>query len=221
MALSGKCPPIVGTLELIERTAYYAFLDIALALIPVTFVCSLQLSRKKKTSVCLLLSLGVCAGVCAIIKLTKLPELGARDDTTWNTTPLFIWNANEINLVIIAACIPSLRPLFVTLFGGTVSTPSSRSLSAPASRKKSLPIIVASHDHFHALQPLSRASTVDKYGWRDGDSEKETLPGNNITRTIDLDVESQHPRTSVHFHGDANKEASFVSGEREVVGIAY
>ncbi|MCJ1405183.1 hypothetical protein MMC11_008409 [Xylographa trunciseda] len=201
-------------------SAYYAFLDITLALIPITFVCSLQLSRKKKTSICLLLSLGVIAGVCAFIKLTKLPELGARDDTTWNTTPLFIWNANEINLVIIAACIPSLRPLFITLLGGTVSTPSSRSLSAPTSRKKSVPIIISPHDHLHALKLRSRANTVDKYGWRDGDSEKEILPGNRIIRTIDVDVESQCARASVHFC-EVNTETHLVNGEGNVVGLAY
>ncbi|MCJ1438212.1 hypothetical protein MMC27_007599 [Xylographa pallens] len=161
------------------------------------------------------------AGVCAFIKFTKIPELGARDDTTWNTTDLFIWNANEINLVIIAACIPSLRPLFKTLFGGTVSTPSSHAISASTSRKKSTPIIIPPNDPLHALSPRSRANTVDKYGWSDGDSEKETLRGNKIIRTTDVDVESQYTRTSVHFYGDPKKETNVTSREGEVVGLAY
>ncbi|MCJ1293982.1 hypothetical protein MMC34_005539 [Xylographa carneopallida] len=203
-------------------SAYYGLLDIALAIIPVTLVCSLQLNRKKKISVCLLLSLGVLAGVSAFIKFTKIPELGARDDTTWNTTDLFIWNAIEINLVIIAACIPSLRPLFINLFGGTVSSkPPSRALSASTSRKNFIPIVILPYDRFHALGPQPRASTVDQHGWSDGDSEKDTLPGNKM-RTTEVDVESQHIRTSVHFSEGSKKDTSVTSSRKgELVGLAY
>ena len=156
-----------------------------------------------------------------------------------NTTDLFIWNASvynsrshspsanalisiEINLVIIAACIPSLRPLFINLFGGTVSSkPPSRALSASTSRKNFIPIVILPYDRFHALGPQPRASTVDQHGWSDGDSEKDTLPGNKM-RTTEVDVESQHIRTSVHFSEGSKKDTSVTSSRKgELVGLAY
>lgn len=82
---------------------------------------------------CLLTIFMFSAAVCAVVKTSKLPKLDVRGDLTcmlsilsrcrktcWSligeTVPLWIWNSNEINLVIWAACIPTLRPLFLVLF---------------------------------------------------------------------------------------------------------
>ncbi|MCJ1285987.1 hypothetical protein MMC26_005329 [Xylographa opegraphella] len=205
-------------------TVYYALLDIALALIPISFVCSLQLSARKKLSICLLLSLGLLAGVCAFIKMTKIPELGARDDTTWNTTDLFIWNANEINLVIIAACIPSLRPLLASLRGdGPASAPSSsRARSASTSRNRFIPVVVLPYDRFHALG--TRDGHVgggggggdgrERYAWSeagaDGDSEKGALALQGVGLGVEM---ARRPP-----EGDGGWKGPDRSG---VVGLAY
>ncbi|MCJ1292579.1 hypothetical protein MMC34_004130 [Xylographa carneopallida] len=90
---------------------YAAFQDLALAIIPITFIYKLQLSLHKRLSLCLVLGVGAFASICAIIKTTKLSELGSSADFTWNTLPLFIWTANELNIVIVGACIPAVYPL--------------------------------------------------------------------------------------------------------------
>ncbi|MCJ1432446.1 hypothetical protein MMC27_001802 [Xylographa pallens] len=93
---------------------YAAFQDLALAIIPITFIYKLQLSLHKRLSLCLVLGVGAFASICAIIKTTKLSELGSSSDFTWNTLPLFIWTANELNIVIIGACIPAVYPLLTS-----------------------------------------------------------------------------------------------------------
>ena len=63
-----------------SATVYFAFLDFALALYPITVFWTLQMSLKKKIGVCLLLSLGVVAGGVAVEKTTRIPDLGKRKD---------------------------------------------------------------------------------------------------------------------------------------------
>ena len=45
-----------------------------------------------------------------------LHTLTAKSDLTWRTTEFLIWNANEVNIIIYCACLPTLQPLFRTFF---------------------------------------------------------------------------------------------------------
>ncbi|KAL8718292.1 MAG: hypothetical protein Q9225_004555 [Loekoesia sp. 1 TL-2023] len=56
------------------------------------------------------------AGVCAAIKTSQLRTVAKKTDITWKTAPYLLWNALEVNIIIIAACIPTLRPLFLVVF---------------------------------------------------------------------------------------------------------
>ncbi|MCJ1414472.1 hypothetical protein MMC32_000798 [Xylographa parallela] len=118
---------------------YAAFQDLALAIIPITFIYRLQLSLHKRLSLCLVLGVGAFASICAIIKTTKLSELGSSADFTCthintehtasfhldsasptpnlphrNTTDLSPSSSNELNIVIIGACIPAVYPLLTS-----------------------------------------------------------------------------------------------------------
>ncbi|KAI4239982.1 MAG: hypothetical protein L6R40_005414 [Gallowayella cf. fulva] len=53
--------------------SYWAFLDFALAIIPIDVIWKLQLSTKKKMGLSLLLSAGIFAGICAAVKTSKIP----------------------------------------------------------------------------------------------------------------------------------------------------
>jgi len=95
---------------------WLAFIDLALALLPITIIWNLQLDWHKKAGLSILMGFGVCAFICAVIKTTKLPELNARGDLTFITVSLWIWTANETHVIILAASIPTLRPLYLTVF---------------------------------------------------------------------------------------------------------
>ena len=62
------------------------------------------------------MGMGIFAFICAVLKTSKLPELNARADITFITVSLWIWTANETNVLILAASIPTLRPLYLILF---------------------------------------------------------------------------------------------------------
>ncbi|CAD6588649.1 MAG: hypothetical protein ASARMPREDX12_003397 [Alectoria sarmentosa] len=115
---TGNCwnPIPVNTWDLVIAS-YWAFLDFALAFIPVDIVWKLQLSLRKKLLLTLLLGMGVFAGICAAVKTSKVPiTVKAKTDITWKTIELLMWNGIEMNVIIIAACIPTLRPIFLILF---------------------------------------------------------------------------------------------------------
>lgn len=95
-----------------------AFMDLVLAAIPVHMIWSLQqMDKKKKLAICGLLSTGWTAFGFSIVKTIQLENIANRDDITWATVWLFVWNAFEINIVITAACIPTLVPLYEVLNG--------------------------------------------------------------------------------------------------------
>lgn len=59
--------------------------------------------------------MGVLAGACACVKAGKVPiTVHPNEDLTWNTIQLLLWNGMEMNVIIIAACVPALRPLFIS-----------------------------------------------------------------------------------------------------------
>ncbi|KAL8827510.1 MAG: hypothetical protein Q9191_003139 [Dirinaria sp. TL-2023a] len=115
-------PHPINTWNLVIAS-YWAFLDFALALIPVDMIWKLQLTLRRKLLVSCLLGMGVFAGICASVKTSKVPiTVNAKADITWATVELLMWNGIEMNVIIIAACIPTLRPLFLILLRR--STPS-------------------------------------------------------------------------------------------------
>ncbi|XDG01720.1 hypothetical protein ABKA04_001335 [Annulohypoxylon sp. FPYF3050] len=95
---------------------FSGFVDLYLAAWPASVLFSLQLNIRKKVALCFALGLGSVACIVAIYKTTRLPGL-ADSDFTYATSDLTIWTCVEGASVIIATCIPILRPLVEMIFG--------------------------------------------------------------------------------------------------------
>ncbi|KAF2679290.1 hypothetical protein K458DRAFT_314560 [Lentithecium fluviatile CBS 122367] len=91
--------------------AYSAFWDFALALLPWFIIWKLQMNKKEKLGVAIAMSLGVLAGVTAILKTSYLPGMGHWQDFTWQSSNLLIWSGAESTTTIVSASIPFLRVL--------------------------------------------------------------------------------------------------------------
>ncbi|KAL9065556.1 MAG: hypothetical protein Q9161_008160 [Pseudevernia consocians] len=70
----------------------------------------------KKVNLSLIMSVGIFAAVCGVIKATKVSEAVTSNDVTWSDVPLLIWSCVEVNVVTMAACAPAIRPLYLILF---------------------------------------------------------------------------------------------------------
>ncbi|KAE8377565.1 hypothetical protein BDV26DRAFT_304860 [Aspergillus bertholletiae] len=89
-----------------------AFSDLILAIYPLRTIAGLQIARKVKIGLSCVLSLGIIAMAAAIVKTIYLASLTERADFPWDTADLSIWTAVEQYLIIIAACMPTMTPLF-------------------------------------------------------------------------------------------------------------
>jgi hypothetical protein len=81
--MDGTCwDPTVTLNYNIFASAYSALTDITLAMLPWKFLWSLQMKRSEKMGVGLAMSMGVFAGITAIVKTTKLPTVLSADIST-------------------------------------------------------------------------------------------------------------------------------------------
>ncbi|KAL2211772.1 hypothetical protein CC79DRAFT_1393048 [Sarocladium strictum] len=91
--------------------SYSAATDFALALLPWAMLWRLNMKKREKGGVAVAMSLGIFAGIVAIVKAAHLAGSSSDPDITWSVAPLLWWAGTENGLIIIAACVPTLRPL--------------------------------------------------------------------------------------------------------------
>ena len=97
--------------------SFSALSDLVLALFPTVIIWNLQMRLSVKIGIASAMGLGVFAAAAAIVKTYELRLLNAKSDFTYETTGLIIWFSTEMYVIIIAACVPTLRPLLPLLHG--------------------------------------------------------------------------------------------------------
>ncbi|KAL4946433.1 hypothetical protein BDV06DRAFT_182541 [Aspergillus oleicola] len=116
-SIQGNCWPQSIFYDFMYWTsAYTTMTDIILAIVPITVFWKLQMRRSTKIGVCIMMGLTLLSAVVTIVKATYLPLFTDVEDPLYNVTPLVVWGLVEQNVVIVAACIPTLRPFFRRAF---------------------------------------------------------------------------------------------------------
>lgn len=87
-----------------------------LALFPNLIIWNLQLKFRIKLGLAAIMSLGLIAVIASIVKTVELKNLST-PDFAYNATDLVYWYITENWVIVIAACIPTLKPLFLVLTG--------------------------------------------------------------------------------------------------------
>lgn len=196
------------------QDAWNALTDFALALFPTLIIGQLQMRASLKLGLIGLMSLGVFAGVITIVKSIEFRIL-YKDPThsSYTQSDIFIWTVVQEYVVIIAASIASIKPLFGSrgksgkvfgtsygigswgrrlLFTRHSSKPTTRAstrMNAPAG--SFVPLDgknIRLETSFETLNP-SR-----KKGGGDSDSgeyilQEQGVPARNIRRTTEWDVD--------------------------------
>ncbi|KAK2597211.1 hypothetical protein N8I77_013072 [Diaporthe amygdali] len=85
--------------------------------IPVPMLWNINVNRRTRISLFGVLGLGCFACACAIIRFTYVSTYGKLGDWLWDSQYLSTWSVLEMNVGIIAASLPSLRPLFKKFLG--------------------------------------------------------------------------------------------------------
>ncbi|KAL9583198.1 MAG: hypothetical protein Q9212_002848 [Teloschistes hypoglaucus] len=95
--------------------SYTAFTDVFLAFVPIVAFWRLQLRPKAKIILYVLMSSTMIAAACAFIRIAYISQLADPTDYTYSSVKHTMWAVLEGNAIIIATCIPGLRPFFKLL----------------------------------------------------------------------------------------------------------
>ncbi|KAK0387077.1 hypothetical protein NLU13_5390 [Sarocladium strictum] len=105
------------------NTAFNIFTDVLCATFPIPIIWGLQMKRKTRFYLIGVLSLGYAAVGLGVAKAVYQIGFGSNKDKTFNSWVTF-WGFMQLNVGIIAACAPSLKPLVSKALG--LSTVDSR-----------------------------------------------------------------------------------------------
>lgn len=117
--LERQCFPVENLLYF--STAFSAFTDVVLCILPLPFFWRLDISRKEKSIVSCLFCLGLFAAAASIVRLTTLGRLRNINATMVAITALN-WSVAEVITGIVCACLPCLKPLLNRLVPGRFFT---------------------------------------------------------------------------------------------------
>ena len=90
--------------------------DLIITLLPIYMLWSLNMNRKKKFFIGIMLAVGGLGVIATIVRLKTLSAFGNLSDPAWTYTPLVYWTTVELAAGIIASCLPAVRILLERSF---------------------------------------------------------------------------------------------------------
>ncbi|EQB56978.1 hypothetical protein GCG54_00002953 [Colletotrichum gloeosporioides] len=90
--------------------------DIIIVVIPIPLIRTLQISRKQKIALIMVFAVGGFVCITSIIRLRSLYEISISPDTSRDGVHIATWSGIEINVAIICASAPALKPLIAKAF---------------------------------------------------------------------------------------------------------
>ncbi|KAJ5975644.1 hypothetical protein N7481_009351 [Penicillium waksmanii] len=119
----GKCVNI--NVFYLANAALNIFTDLLTYTLPIRVIFKLQMPRKQKIALALILCLGLFACVSSIIRITYIPAMLTSPDATYAISGAMYWSVIETNVGIFAASIPSFKAIasrFLPRFIGEYSS---------------------------------------------------------------------------------------------------
>ncbi|KAH7389284.1 hypothetical protein DE146DRAFT_724657 [Phaeosphaeria sp. MPI-PUGE-AT-0046c] len=177
-----------------------AVTDLLIAALPVKGIWNLQLVRRQKIALIMVLTLGWFVCIVSILRVHSLYVLHqSEDDPLFYSAPPIYWAAMEMNLAIVCACVPALKPLVVKIIPAFASR---RTGNNSTERSTSSKLSKFSHN-FQKISGASASSrNVDKdleNGHRGTELDtvtalpavhRQTANPGHITVTYDMDQQS-------------------------------
>ncbi|KAF3902088.1 hypothetical protein ABW21_db0201828 [Orbilia brochopaga] len=87
------------------------FTDFSIALLPLPVIFKLNMPRRQKIPLMFIFALGFFICIVSILRLRFLIILSRSMDPTWDQPATAYWSAIEMNISIVCACLPALKPL--------------------------------------------------------------------------------------------------------------
>ncbi|KAF2671552.1 hypothetical protein BT63DRAFT_467628 [Microthyrium microscopicum] len=142
---SGHCLDV----EVLIKTRYahgvsVATCDMALAIIPTIMVSRLQMRRKQKVSISILLAIGSIASIATIARIPYIHKMRAQD-FLYDNMPICMWTIVEVGVSLIATAAGTFKPLvsswMSTTNNNSKQTPNGSKLTPNHSRQATQSVV--------------------------------------------------------------------------------
>ncbi|XP_014551562.1 hypothetical protein COCVIDRAFT_30927 [Bipolaris victoriae FI3] len=102
--------------------------DLLVAFLPVKVIWNLQIAKRPKIALIAILTIGWFVCLVSFLRLHALTVLVSNQrDSTYYSAPVAYWSSIEMNLAIVCASLPALKPLMVKVLPGFSSRGGSNS----------------------------------------------------------------------------------------------
>ncbi|KAI6776559.1 hypothetical protein HG530_000504 [Fusarium avenaceum] len=156
--------------------------DIFVFCLPLPVIRSLKLPKRQKAMLLAIFSVGFLTCITSIVRIRTLKTAASTKDPNWDNVDAATWSFLEVTLAIIAACLPTLRPLFSKLmpriFGSSYGRSNGPSTSGQYAQSR----------NFQYLKDVPRTRTEDR-------------PSGSMEDTTALREDVPLPPISHNFHG--------------------
>jgi hypothetical protein len=95
----------------IATSAFHIFMDLWILALPIKLIFSIPRPPREKLAIFLIFGLGVISTLASIIRLQSLRIFTLSNDPFYDSLPINTWSMVEVNIGILCASIPSLKPL--------------------------------------------------------------------------------------------------------------
>ncbi|KAI1769995.1 hypothetical protein F4818DRAFT_446722 [Hypoxylon cercidicola] len=89
--------------------------DVIILILPMPLVYALQVPRVQKAALIMVFALGVFVVITSCLRVTTIDIQATTPDQTYNISST-MWTITEMNVAIVCACLPQIRPLIVKWF---------------------------------------------------------------------------------------------------------
>ncbi|KAJ6259583.1 Tyrosinase [Drechslerella dactyloides] len=135
--------------------------DVAILLLPIPVIHNLRISRRRRASLIAILSVGGIAVASSGARLWAVWKYQNTTDVSYDAILILLFSHIEINLAIMCACAPALKPLFKTVSLSLSSLRRHSKTTATSSRSQSGPSGVTGG---HELAAIATASHTNIHG---------------------------------------------------------
>ncbi|PWY73699.1 hypothetical protein BO70DRAFT_320059 [Aspergillus heteromorphus CBS 117.55] len=170
--------------------------DLFLALFPTYTFWSLNLKKRIKITLIILMSLGLIAMIASIMRIVYLTTISERGDQTAVTVRLTRWALTECYLVIVTASLPCIRSLIIDSVRKSVRNFPSVSRSRPGrSHQYTISGPIASRQGYGNWTGVQASQTPGRESAEfilDGNTELHQLENGRITKQVDVMIFSNY-----------------------------
>ncbi|KAL2062161.1 hypothetical protein VTL71DRAFT_6427 [Oculimacula yallundae] len=193
------------------NTSFNIATDVLLASLPAHVIWHLQINHRQKISLIGVLSLGYAAVALGVVKAIKQVELSNDKDATWSQS-VQMWGYVQLNVSIIASCMPALRPLFSWLSDTMSSGHRSRGTGAQVNTRSGY---FRQYDTSGTGKRTNNGSGLRSFGVGDTEHDvplQDMKAGNAAFVSTNARQKNDSDKSWIDTEGDSGSEREILSG---------